>query len=50
MTRTPLAQLDERTPRVWALVQAMVDLCRRRKLRLPGRPAAVKEPWRVVKW
>ena len=45
MTRTPLACLDERSPRVWALVQAMVDLCRRRKLKLPGRPAAVKDSW-----
>lgn len=47
MTRTPLAPLDERPIRVWALVQAMVDLCRRRKLMLPGKPAAVKEQWRI---
>ena len=46
MTRTPLASLDERSPRLWALVLAMVDLCRRKGLELPGKPAAVKEPWK----
>ena len=46
MTRTPLARLDERPPRLWALVLAMVDLCRRKGLELPGRPEKVKRPWK----
>jgi len=46
MTRTPLARLDERSPRVWALALALADLYRRRGLELPGRPAAVKDSWR----
>jgi len=46
MTRTPLARLDERSPRVWALALALADLCRRRGLELPGRPAAAKRPWK----
>lgn len=46
MTRTPLARLDERPPRLWALALALADLYRRRGLELPGRPAAVKEPWK----
>lgn len=47
MTRTPLARLDERSPRVWVLVMALADLFRRRGLELPGKPAAVKAPWKV---
>ena len=46
MTRTPLARLDERSPRVWALALALADLYRRRGLELPGKPAAVKRPWK----
>lgn len=34
MTRTPLARLDERFPRGWWM-------------ELPGKPAAVKTPWKV---
>lgn len=45
MTRTPLARLDERSPRVWALVMALADLFRRRGLELPGKPREAKVPW-----
>ena len=47
MTRTPLARLDERSPRVWALALALVDLFRRRGLELPGKPREAKTPWKV---
>lgn len=47
MTRTPLARLDERSPRVWALALALVDLFRRRGLELPGKPQEAKVAWKV---
>ena len=47
MKRTPLAPLDERPIRVWALVQALADLCRRRRLELPGKPREAKTLWKV---
>ena len=47
MKRTPLAHLDERSPRVWALALALADPCRRRGLELPGRPREAKTLWKV---
>lgn len=46
MKRTPLARLDDRSPRVWGLVLALADLCRRRGLELPGKPREAKMPWK----
>jgi hypothetical protein len=47
VTRTPLARLDERSPRVWSLALALYALyARRGRLEeLPGKPAEAKRPW-----